>query len=66
MHRHGVPAFPDPRTSVPRNPFGAGTGVITDYDDAILLFPSTLDMQAPAYAQAAGVCGAAFLAHPHH
>jgi hypothetical protein len=40
--------------------------VITDYDGAILLFPSTLDTQAPAYTQAAAACGAAFLARPHH
>jgi hypothetical protein len=57
MRQHGVPQFPDPRTSVPPDPFGSGTGVITDYDDAILLFPSTLDMQSPAYTQATAACG---------
>jgi hypothetical protein len=57
MRGHGVPEFPDPRTSVPANPFSSGGGVITDYDGAILLFPSTLDMHAPAYTQAVAACG---------
>jgi hypothetical protein len=41
--------------------------VITNYKGAILLFPATLDMQSPAYVQAAGACGASFLGgqHPH-
>jgi hypothetical protein len=58
MRRHGVPQFPDPRNFLPANPFGSGAGVITDYDGAILLFPSTLDQHAPAYRQAAAACGA--------
>jgi hypothetical protein len=57
MHKHGVPQFPEPRTSVPLNPFRGGTGVITDYDGAILLFPSTLNIGSPAYAHAAAPCG---------
>jgi hypothetical protein len=57
MHQHGVPDYPDPRTSVPANPFPSGTGVITDYDGAILLFPSTLNMQSPAFTQAVAACG---------
>lgn len=57
MRRHGVPDFPDPRTSVPSNPFPSGQGIITDYDGAILLFPSTLNMQSPAYTQAVSACG---------
>jgi hypothetical protein len=57
MRSHGVPQFPDPRTSVPREPFGPGGGVITDYDGAILLFPSTLNMESPAYTQATAACG---------
>jgi hypothetical protein len=57
MRSNGVSEFPDPRTSVPLHPFGSGTGVITDYDGAILLFPSTLDTHAPAYTQAAAACG---------
>jgi len=58
MREHGVPQFPDPRTSVPANPFGPGqSGVITDFDNAILLFPSTLNMHSPAYDQATAACG---------
>ncbi|HUA02470.1 MAG TPA: hypothetical protein VMB27_01130 [Solirubrobacteraceae bacterium] len=58
MREHGVPDFPDPRTSVPENPFGPGQGgVITDFDNAILLFPSTLNMHSPAYDQATAACG---------
>jgi hypothetical protein len=57
MRGHGVPQFPDPRTSVPADPFPSGQGVITDYDGAILLFPSTLDIQSPAYTRAAAACG---------
>jgi hypothetical protein len=57
MRSNGVPDFPDPRTSVPLDPFGSGTGLITDYDGAILLFPSTLDTHAPAYTHAAAACG---------
>jgi hypothetical protein len=58
MREHGVPQFPDPRTSVPENPFGPGQGgVITDFDNAILLFPATLDMHSPAYDQAVAACG---------
>lgn len=57
MRAHGVPDFPDPRTSIPSNPLGSGTGVITDYDGAILLFPATLNIHSPAYTQAAAACG---------
>jgi hypothetical protein len=58
MRAHGVPQFPDPRTTVPADPAGAGIAEITDFDDAILLFPTTIDMQAPAYRQALTACGA--------
>jgi hypothetical protein len=57
MRQNGVPDYPDPRTSVPANPFPSGDGVITDYDGAILLFPSTLDTHSPAFTQAAAACG---------
>ncbi|HUA71499.1 MAG TPA: hypothetical protein VMA96_10465 [Solirubrobacteraceae bacterium] len=66
MRQHGVAEFPDPGTSVPRDPFGSGYGVITDYDGAVLLFPSTIDMQSQGYTQAAAACDASFLARPHH
>ena len=56
MRQHGVPQFPDPRTSVPSNL--AGIDEITDFDGVILLFPATLNLRAPAYRQALTACGA--------
>jgi hypothetical protein len=64
MRRHGVEDFPDPRTSVPSNPFGAGgNGVISDIEGVILVFPSTIDQQSPVFTQAATAC--AFPLHNH-
>jgi hypothetical protein len=65
MRQHGVPQFPDPATSVPANPLGSGIREVTDFDGAILLFPSTINMQAPAYRQALTACGAPPLGLPH-
>jgi hypothetical protein len=64
MRQHGVPQFPDPRTSVPDgfNPNPAEYREITNYQGAILLFPATIDPQSPAYEQATAACGAGFLA----
>ena len=57
MRRHGVSGFPDPRTSVPSNPFpGGGAGVISDIEGVILVFPSTVDTQSPAFTRAAAAC----------
>jgi len=56
MRQHRVPQFPDPRASVPSNP--GAVQEITDFDGAILLFPSTMNLQAPAYRQALAACGA--------
>jgi hypothetical protein len=64
MRRHGVAQFPDPQTSVP-NLSPAGPGVVSDFDGAILMFPSTIDMEAPAYRQALTACGAPPLGLPH-
>ena len=63
MRQHGVPQFPDPRTSVPSNPNGIRE--ITDFDGAILLLPATMNLQAPAYKQALTACGAPPLGLPH-
>jgi hypothetical protein len=63
MRRHGVPQFPDPRTSVPSNP--SGFQEISNFDGAILLFPSTINMQSPAYRRALTACGAPPLGLPH-
>ena len=57
------PQFPDPRTTVPSNP--AGIREITDFDGAILLFPASINLQAPAYKQALTACGAPPLGLPH-
>jgi hypothetical protein len=63
MRQNGVPQFPDPRTSVPSN--ATGYQEVTDFDGAILLFPSTINLQAPAYKQALTACGAPRLGLPH-
>jgi hypothetical protein len=56
MRRHGITNFPDPRTTAPSRPL-AGTGVISDRDGVILVFPHTIDEQSPLFARAAAVCG---------
>ena len=63
MRRHGVPQFPDPRTSVQSTP--GSVQVITDFDGAFLMFPTTINLQAPAYKQALAACGAPPLGLPH-
>jgi hypothetical protein len=64
MREHGVPQFPDPRTSVPHGfkPNPAEYSEITNYKGAILLYPATIDQRSPAYEQATSACGAGFLA----
>jgi hypothetical protein len=64
MRQHGVAEFPDPRTSGP-SLAGSGIGVVTDFDGAILLFPRTLNLEAPAYRRALAACGAPPLGLPH-
>ena len=57
MRRHGYADFPDPRTSIPANPFGAGgTGVISNIDGVIFLFPSSIDTTSPQFYRAADAC----------
>lgn len=57
MRRHGYPDFPDPRTSVPSNPFGpGGVGVISNIDGVIFLFPSSIDTTSPQFYRAADAC----------
>ena len=63
MRRHGVPDFPDPEkapASGPPNP-PAGSDRITDYNGVLLAFPTALDLQSPAFQQAATACGGGFL-----
>jgi hypothetical protein len=56
VREHGVPQFPDPKTVVPSNL--SAIKEVTDFDGVILLFPSTINLQAPAYKQALTACGA--------
>jgi hypothetical protein len=63
MRAHRISDFPDPRTSVPAHP--SGIQEITNYDGVILLFPVTMNLQAPAYRQALAACGAPPLGLPH-
>jgi hypothetical protein len=64
MRQHGVYNFPDPRTSVPPNPFGSsGGGVVSDIEGAILVFPGTIHEQSPEFTRAATTC--AFPLHNH-
>ena len=64
MRQHGISDFPDPRTSAPTS-FPPGIAEISNFDGAVLLFPQTLNMQAPAYRQALAACGAPPLGLPH-
>jgi hypothetical protein len=64
MRGHGIYDFPEPRTSVPSNPFpGGGAGVISDIEEVILIFPSTINQQSPLFTHAAEACG--FSLHIH-
>ena len=66
MRRHGVPEFPDPRTTAPSNPqaaLGSGGGVISDIEGVIFIFPGRIDQQSPAFTRAAAAC--AFPLHNH-
>ncbi len=64
MRQHGVEDFPDPRMSVPPNPFGSGgAGVISDIEGVILVFPATINQQSPVFERAAAACG--FPLHNH-
>jgi hypothetical protein len=66
MRRHGVPEFPDPRTTAPSNPraaLGRGGGVISDIEGVIFIFPGRIDRQSPAFTRAAAEC--VFPLHNH-
>ncbi|MGA9876753.1 MAG: hypothetical protein WBQ21_13190 [Solirubrobacteraceae bacterium] len=65
MRAHGVPEFPDPRTSVPSNlhpPAGASRFVVSDIEGVILVMGS-IDEQSPLFTRAAAAC--AFPLHNH-
>jgi hypothetical protein len=63
VRQHGISEFPDPTTTNPG--FGAGITQITNYDGVYLAFPSTLNLQSPAYKHALAACGAPPLGLPH-
>ena len=53
------------RSSRPRHFTLGAYQEITDFDGATLLFPASMDLQAPAYRQALNACGAPPLGLPH-
>ena len=55
MRQHGVSRFPNPTTSVP--PHLHDIREVSDRDGAILVIPTTINMQSAVFAQAAGSCG---------
>ena len=65
MRRHGISDFPDPTTTIPTHPLGAGSGpgVISDIEGVILVFPASIDEQSPLFTRAAAACG--FPLHDH-
>jgi hypothetical protein len=63
MRRHGVPDFPDPRTSAPPNPLASGIRELSDIEGVILLFPSSINKQSPVFTRASAAC--AFPLHNH-
>jgi hypothetical protein len=66
MRSHGISQFPDPRTSVPASAGGLlppGINELSNINDVILLFPSSINQQSPAFVQAANACG--FPLHNH-
>jgi hypothetical protein len=68
MRAHGISDFPDPRVTRPANLNLGQYSEITDYMGVFLLFPASINMQSPAWEQAAAACGplARSFNHPHH
>jgi hypothetical protein len=57
MRSHGVPEFPDPRTTLPsKSNLPGDGGEVSDIEGVILVFPHTIDTQSPAFARAAAAC----------
>ncbi|MGA8746535.1 MAG: hypothetical protein WB507_11820 [Solirubrobacterales bacterium] len=66
MRRRGIANFPDPRATPPSSPqaaLGPGGGVISNIEGVIFVFPHGVDLQSPALARAAALCG--FPLHNH-
>ncbi len=68
MRSHGISDFPDPTMTSPSHPSLGQYSEITDYMGVFLLFGASIDMQSPAWQQAAAACGslAESFGHPHH
>ena len=56
MRAHGVPNFPDPRTTPPSDP--ASYGSVAKMNGVVWAIPKSIDPQAPAVKQATTACGA--------
>ncbi len=54
MRSHGVPDFPDPRTSIPTDL--TAVREVSNIDGVIFVFPTSLDTQSAAFARAAASC----------
>ena len=54
MRAHGITGFPDPTTKLPSSPAGYGEAI--DRGGVVLAVPSTINVQSPAYQQAASAC----------
>ncbi|HUA46046.1 MAG TPA: hypothetical protein VMA77_12500 [Solirubrobacteraceae bacterium] len=54
MRAHGVTGFPDPTTTPPSSP--PGGGIALGHDGVFLIVPSTIDINSPAFKQAATTC----------
>jgi hypothetical protein len=55
MRRHGVTGFPDPTLTPPSSP--AGYSIIDDQGGVVTAIPDSIDVQSPAFKQAASACG---------
>ncbi len=55
MRVHGVTGFPDPILTPPSSP--AGYSIIEDRGGVVTAIPDSIDVQSPAFKQAAGSCG---------
>ena len=68
MRAHGISDFPDPRPTRPAKLSLGEYTEITDYMGLFLLFPASINMQSPAWNQAAAACGslAESFTHSHH
>ncbi|HWD70477.1 MAG TPA: hypothetical protein VG293_09785 [Solirubrobacteraceae bacterium] len=65
MRAHDIHQFPDPLYTRPMHFTPGKYQEITDFDGATLLFPTNMDLQAPAYRRALSACGAPPLGLPH-